>query len=310
MAGSESPKVGMFPPLDLQGGDADVMAAYLARVHDAGMDHVCTGDHVSFFVGAGVDGLLQATSLAMLHPSLPVSIGVYLLPLRHPVLVARQLSDFGRLAPGRLVFGVGVGGEDRHEVEICGVDPARRGRRMEECLRVLRPLLTGGPVSFHGEFFDLDDALVLPAPAEHIPIIVGGRSNAAVRRAGRLGDGWLGIWNSARRFAEVVEIIADEAARASRDDPPTQHAMQVWCGIADTKEHARARLAPAMQTFYQMPFESFEKYSPYGTAEDVAEFLEPYVAAGCTTINLIPQADDHESALAGAAAVKQLLTRT
>jgi alkanesulfonate monooxygenase SsuD/methylene tetrahydromethanopterin reductase-like flavin-dependent oxidoreductase (luciferase family) len=300
----------MFPPLDLQGSDAAVMAAYLARVHDAGMDHVCTGDHVSFFVGAGVDGLLQATSLAMLHPSLPVSIGVYLLALRHPVLVARQLSDFGRLAPGRLVFGVGVGGEDRHEVEICGIDPARRGRRMEECLRVLRPLLTGGPVSFHGEFFDLDDALVLPAPAEHIPIIVGGRSNAAVRRAGRLGDGWLGIWNSARRFAEVVEIIADEAARASRDDPPTQHAMQVWCGIADTKEHARARLAPAMQAFYQIPFESFEKYSPYGTVEDVAEFLVPYVEAGCTTFNLIPQANDSEAALAGAAAVKKLLART
>jgi alkanesulfonate monooxygenase SsuD/methylene tetrahydromethanopterin reductase-like flavin-dependent oxidoreductase (luciferase family) len=310
MAGSELPKVGMFPPLDLQGGDAAVMAAYLARVHDAGMDHVCTGDHVSFFVGAGVDGLLQATSLAMLHPSLPVSIGVYLLPLRHPVLVARQLSDFGGFAPGRLIFGVGVGGEDRHEVEICGVDPATRGRRMEECLHVVRQLLTGTPVSFHGEFFDLDDALVLPAPAKPIPIIVGGRSNAAVRRAGRLGDGWLGIWNSARRFAEVVEIIADEAARASRDDPPTQHAMQVWCGIADTKEHARARLAPAMQTFYQIPFESFEKYSPYGTPEDIAEFLEPYVEAGCTSFNLIPQAADRDTALAGAAAVKKLLART
>jgi alkanesulfonate monooxygenase SsuD/methylene tetrahydromethanopterin reductase-like flavin-dependent oxidoreductase (luciferase family) len=309
MAASESPKVGMFPPLDMQGGDADAMAAYLARMHDAGLDHVCCGDHVSFFVGAGVDGLVQATALAMLHPSLPVAIGVYLLPLRHPVIVARQLSDFGRLAPGRLVFGVGIGGEDRHEVEICGVDPATRGRRMEECVRVVRQLLTGVSVSFHGEFFDLDDALVLPAPAVPIPIIVGGRSNAAVQRAGRFGDGWLGIWNSARRFAEVVEIIADEAARAGRNDPPARHAMQLWCGIADTKEHARARLAPAMQAFYQIPFESFEKYSPYGTAEDVAEFLVPYVEAGCTTFNLIPHAGDHESALAGAADVKKLLTR-
>lgn len=309
MAGSESPKVGMFAPLD-GGGSAGEMGAYLARMHDAGLDHVCCGDHVSFFVGAGVDGLLQATVLAMAHPTLRISTGVYLLPLRHPVLVARQLSDLNRLAPGRLVFGVGIGGEDRHEAEICGVDPATRGRRMEECLRVLRSLLTGAPTSFHGEFFDLDDALVLPAPADPIPIIVGGRSNAAVRRAGRLGDGWLGIWNSARRFAEVVEIIADEAAGAGRDDLPTRHAMQVWCGIADTKEHARARLAPAMQAFYQIPFESFEKYSPYGTAEDVAEFLVPYVEAGCTTFNLIPQADDPEAALAGAAAVKKLLART
>jgi alkanesulfonate monooxygenase SsuD/methylene tetrahydromethanopterin reductase-like flavin-dependent oxidoreductase (luciferase family) len=307
MAGSqERVRVGFFPTTGpvAETGDA---AAYLARAHDAGIDHVCCGDHVSFFVGVGLDGLLQATALTMLHPTLPVMTGVYLLPLRHPVLVARQLSDLDLLTPGRLVFGVGIGGEDRHEVEICGVDPSTRGRRMEESLTVLRQLLSGAPTTFHGEFFDVDDALVLPAPAQPVPIIVGGRSDAAARRAGRLGDGWLGIWNSARRFGDVVEMAGDEADRAGRADPPSQHAMQLWCGIADTKERARGRLAPAMEAFYQIPFERFEKYSPYGTPEDVAEFLAPYVDAGCTWFNLIPQADDREAALAGAAAVKKLL---
>jgi alkanesulfonate monooxygenase SsuD/methylene tetrahydromethanopterin reductase-like flavin-dependent oxidoreductase (luciferase family) len=302
---SESVRVGLFPSTGAQRGDE---AAHLAAVHDAGIDYVCVGDHVSFFVGAGLDGLLQATALSMLHPTLPVMTGVYLLPLRHPVLVARQLSDLGQLAPGRLIFGVGIGGEDRHEVEICGVDPATRGRRMEECLAIVRQLLTGKPVTFNGEFFEVDDALILPAPVEPTPIIVGGRSDAAVRRAGRLGDGWLGIWNSARRFAQVVEIIGEEATRVGRDDRPTQHAMQLWCGIADTKESARARLAPAMEAFYQIPFERFEKYSPHGTPEDVAEFLVPYVEAGCRAFNLIPQADDRDRALEGAAHVKQLLT--
>jgi alkanesulfonate monooxygenase SsuD/methylene tetrahydromethanopterin reductase-like flavin-dependent oxidoreductase (luciferase family) len=307
MAGATQPvRVGFFPttgPVD-ETGDA---AAYLARAHDAGIDHVCCGDHVSFFVGVGLDGLLQATALTMLHPTLPVMTGVYLLPLRHPVLVARQLSDIDQLAPGRLVFGVGIGGEDRHEVEICGVDPSTRGRRMEESLTVLRQLLRGAPTTFHGEFFDLDDALVLPAPAQPVPIIVGGRSDAAARRAGRLGDGWLGIWNSARRFRDVVEMAGEEAARVGRADPPLQHAMQLWCGIADTKERARDRLAPAMEAFYQIPFERFERYSPHGTAEDVAEFLAPYVEAGCRRFNLIPQAGDRDAALAGAARVKKLL---
>jgi alkanesulfonate monooxygenase SsuD/methylene tetrahydromethanopterin reductase-like flavin-dependent oxidoreductase (luciferase family) len=164
-------------------------------------------------------------------------------------------------------------------------------------------------VTFHGEFFDLDDALIVPAPPAPMPIIVGGRSDAAVRRAGRLGDGWLGIWNSARRFAEVMEIVAAEAARVGRDDPPTRHAMQLWCGIDDSKEAGRARLAPAMESFYQIPFERFEKYSPYGTPEDIAEFLVPYVEAGCTAFNLIPQADDRDTALGGAATVKTLLAR-
>ena len=105
--------------------------------------------------------------------------------LRHPVLVARQLADLGRLAPGRLIFGVGVGGEDRHEVSVCGVDPVTRGLRMNECLTVVRQLLTGTAVTFHGQFFDLDEALIIPPPAAPIPIIVGGRSDAAIRRAGR-----------------------------------------------------------------------------------------------------------------------------
>jgi alkanesulfonate monooxygenase SsuD/methylene tetrahydromethanopterin reductase-like flavin-dependent oxidoreductase (luciferase family) len=280
----------------------------LSQADREGIDYVCCGDHVSFFVGLGFDGLLQATALTMLHPTLPVCTGVYLLPLRHPVLVARQLADIGQIAPGRLTFGVGVGGEDRHEVSSCGVDPATRGLRMNECLAIVRELLTGKPVTYHGTFFDLDEVVIAPAPAEAIPIIVGGRSDAAIRRAGRFGDGWLGIWNSPRRFAAAVELAAEEAARAGRPDPPRQHAMQVWCGLADSKEAARACLAPAMKAFYQLPFERFEKYCPYGTADDIAEFLAPYVAAGCTAFNLIPQSPHQEQAIADVAAVKRLLT--
>lgn len=146
----------------------------LAGVADAGLDHVCVGDHVSFFVGAGSDGLVTATTLLSLHPGLPVYVGLYLLPLRHPVPVARQLASIAELAPGRLTFGVGIGGEDRHEVEICGVDPSTRGRRMDECLRVLRALAGGEPVSFDGEFFSFQDALILPAPSPRVPLVVGG----------------------------------------------------------------------------------------------------------------------------------------
>ena len=300
-------RVGMFPPQGLLEQGQDTARAFLSQAEREGIDHVCCGDHVSFFIGAGFDGLLQATALTMLHPTLPVSTGVYLLPLRHPVLVARQLADIGQIAPGRLTFGVGVGGEDRHEVSSCGIDPATRGLRMNECLAIVRELLTGKPVTYHGTFFDLDEVVIAPAPAEAIPIIVGGRSDAAIRRAGRFGDGWLGIWNSPRRFAAAVELATEEAARAGRPDPPRQHAMQVWCGLADSKEAARACLAPAMEAVYQLPFERFEKYCPYGTADDVAEFLAPYVAAGCTAFNLIPQSPHQEQAIAGVAAVKRLL---
>ncbi len=301
------PRVGMFlPTLAGLSPDTAATASLLARIGDAGLDHVCVGDHVSF-AGFGFDGLTQAAVLAALHPTLPVHTGVYLLPLRHPVLVARQVADLGRVAPGRFVFGVGIGGEDRHEVAICGVDPASRGRRMNEALTALRRLLTGEPTSCYGEFFGFEDAVIGPAPTPPVPVIIGGRSDVAIRRAGRLGDGWLGIWNSPRRFAAAVQLAADEAGRTGRADPPRRHAMQVWCGLADSREEARALLAPAMRGFYGMPFERFEKYSPYGTPEDVAGFLAGYVAEGCTEFNLIPQGADAGETIAAVAEVKRLL---
>jgi alkanesulfonate monooxygenase SsuD/methylene tetrahydromethanopterin reductase-like flavin-dependent oxidoreductase (luciferase family) len=199
MSSVAGPRVGLMIPYGLPDWDQATTRAFLDGAAEAGIDHVCCADHVSFGPGLGFDGLVQASALAALHPSLRIYCGLYLLPLRHPVLVARQLADIERFAPGRLTLGVGIGGEDRHEIEICGVDPATRGARMDECLTVLRELLTGQPVTFHGTFFDLDEALIVP-PAPGIPLIVGGRSDAAIRRAGRLGDGWLGIWNSPRRL--------------------------------------------------------------------------------------------------------------
>jgi alkanesulfonate monooxygenase SsuD/methylene tetrahydromethanopterin reductase-like flavin-dependent oxidoreductase (luciferase family) len=303
-----SVRVGLFPPFDQTSGDSKPLPATLARAAEAGVDHLCVGDHVSFFVGAGSDGLIAATSLLAAQDELPLYVGLYLLPLRHPVPVARQLATIAQLAPGRLTLGVGIGGEDRHEIEVCGVDPKTRGRRMDECLRILRGLAGGAPLTFKGEFFSLQDALIVPAPLPRIPLIIGGRSEAAVTRAARLGDGWLGIWVSPHRFEAVCAQITCEATAASRDPSRLEHALNVWCGFGPTREAAREPLAAQMQLFYQMPFEPFERYSPYGTPEHIAEFLSPYIDAGCSVFNVIPCADDDESAIAGVAELRALLT--
>jgi len=273
----------------------------------AGLDHVVLGDHVSFINGAGFDGLIGATHELATEPALRAFVAVYLLPLRHPVLVARQLSSMSERYPGRLTFGVGVGGEDPHEFEICGVDPRTRGRRMDESLSLLRALLAGTPVTHHGEFFDVNEALILPAPQPPIPIIVGGRSDAALRRAGRLGDGWIGIWNSARRFEEATAVIDDAAGKSGRGNVEWQHAMQVWCGFGVDPAAGRASLAPTMEGLYNVPFERFERYSPCGSPEAIAEFLAPYVSAGCRTFNLITCAGSLDTAVGGAAEVRRLL---
>jgi alkanesulfonate monooxygenase SsuD/methylene tetrahydromethanopterin reductase-like flavin-dependent oxidoreductase (luciferase family) len=302
-----SVRVGMFPPLGHPGFDPYRLHASLAGAVEEGVDHLCVGDHVSFFVGAGSDGLTMATALLSAQPELPVYVGLYLLALRHPVLAARQLATIAQLAPGRLTLGVGIGGEDRHEIDVCGVDPKTRGRRMDECLQIVRSLADGEPITFVGEFFSLNDTLIVPAPSPRIPLIVGGRSGAAVSRAARLGDGWLGIWVSPRRFASVRDQITVEASEAGRDPRVFEHALNVWCGFAPARESARDLLAAQMQAFYQMPFEPFERYSPYGTPQHVAEFLGPYIEAGCSAFNVIPCASDDDSAIAAVGELRQLL---
>jgi len=83
--------------------------------------------------------------------------------------------------------------------------------------------------------------------------------------------------------------------------------MNVCCGFGETREAAREPLAASMQTFYQLPFDGFERYCPFGTPADVAEFLVPYIEAGCSDINVIPCANEDETAIAGAAEVRRLL---
>ena len=301
-----NPRVGILSSPEMLTAAPERRRELLGRVHDSGCRHVFVADHVSFHVGLGMDGLVQAALISGIEPRLQVVVGVYLLALRHPVPVARQIATLCESAPGGLVLGVGVGGEDRHEIEVCGVDPRTRGRRTNESLGALRELLTGRPTSLDGEFFSFEDALIVPAPDPPVPIVVGGRSDAAVERAGRHGDGWLGVWCSPARYASVVEQTAAIASEAGRPTPE-EHGLQVWLGVDDDREKARASLAKAMEAMYRVPFERFEKYSPYGTPAEVADFLRPYVASGCRFFNLMPIASSPEAGIDAVAEIRERL---
>ena len=153
-----------------------------AAVAAAGIDHITVGDHVSFAGGHGVDGLIQAAALLATHPTLAIQTGVYLLALRHPATVARQLATISLIAPGRFTFGVGVGGDDPRELELCGVDPRTRGARTTEALELVRRFMTGEQITFHGRFFDMHEAAIQPAPTRRF------RCSSAVARTRRCSE--------------------------------------------------------------------------------------------------------------------------
>jgi probable F420-dependent oxidoreductase len=112
------------------------------------------------------------------------------LPVRNPVLVAKQATSTAVLTGNRLVLGVGTS-PWREDYEVTGVPWARRGQRMDEELQIIRGLSAGGYFEHHGEVFDLAPIKISPVPSEPLPILIGGHGEAALRRAARSGDGWL-----------------------------------------------------------------------------------------------------------------------
>ncbi|HYM16856.1 MAG TPA: LLM class flavin-dependent oxidoreductase [Dehalococcoidia bacterium] len=297
-----------MPKIFVPAGGADDRIVPWAREAEAmGFDGVFVGDHVTFY-GSGSDALIKLAPVAAVTEKLELQTCVYLLALRHPTPVALQAAMVDQLSRGRLILGIGIGGEDPNEWWACGVDPKTRARRTDESMQVLRRLWTEEETTFAGKYFNLDRVRMRPKPhrAGGVTMQVGGRSDAALRRTARYADGWTGIWVSVRRFQEAGERIAEFAAEAGRGGVRFPRGMQVWMGVDDDRAAAREKVAASMQAFYRLPFESFEKYTPYGTPGEVAAFIAPYVEAGCAHVNFVV-ADHPDAVLERAAAVRDAL---
>jgi probable F420-dependent oxidoreductase len=265
-------------------------AEAIEAIHDAeaaGLDGLFSGDHVTFR-GRGNDGLMNLALAAAHSQKLVLQTSIYLLALRHPTPVALQAALIDQLSGGNLILGVGVGGEDPDEWRACGVDPRTRGQRTEEGIQILRSLWTRDETTFHGNHFQLDRVQLRPKPLQPggVPIWIGGRSEAALRRAARHCDGYIGIWISPRRLGEVVSQHSELAAEYGRAEAPFTFGMQFWIGVDDDPEAARRKVGERMTATYNLPFESFERYVPYGTPREVADAIAPYIEAGATHINL------------------------
>jgi probable F420-dependent oxidoreductase len=276
----------------------------------AGIDGLFAGDHVTFY-GSGNDGLIDLAAVAAVTERIQLMTSVYLLALRHPTPVALQCAMIDQLALGRLILGVGIGGEDPNEWWACGVDPKTRARRTDESLAIMRSLWTQEETTFEGKYFKVNKVRLQPKPfrEEGVVVHIGGRSDAALRRAARFGDAWISIWVSARRMREAREKIDEWAPREGRDPGKIGMGLQVWHAVDNDREKAKQRLARRMEGFYKIPYDRFERYSPYGRPEEIAEFLGPYIEAGCTHLNLLAVQSSPEETVEAGLAVKEAVTK-
>jgi probable F420-dependent oxidoreductase len=137
------------------------------------------------------DALLTIAAMASVTRTLQFSTIVYILPLRHPLEVAKQCATLAILSGDRFALGVGSGWM-KEEFETLEIDFKKRGRRYDEMLEIMRGLWDDGEIEYRGEHFDFDALAMQPQPVKPIPVYVGGASGPALRRAARTGDGWIG----------------------------------------------------------------------------------------------------------------------
>lgn len=253
----------------LVGGAPDpaVFREVAVRAEELDYDSIWAGDHISYR-NPILDVVVALSTFAAVTKRIAVGAGVVLLPLRHPSVVAKEFASLDYVSGGRLILGVGVGGESGPDFEAVGVSPRERGARTDEAMRALRSLF-GGPAAFSGRFFSFAGISIEPRPAQAggPPLWVGGRSKAAIRRAATLGDGWIPIWVSAERLAEGVAELPASVTPAVTLPAHVGPKRRLY-------EHLRARYAGDFTEHV------VDRYCVAGTPEECAARVREYLDAG------------------------------
>jgi probable F420-dependent oxidoreductase len=204
------------------------------------------------------------------------------LPVRNPVLVAKQATSTAVLTGNRLVLGVGSS-PWREDYQVLGVPWEHRGRRMDESLAVIRGLSAGGYFSYHGEIFDLPPVKISPVPSSPIPILIGGHSPAALRRAAALGDGWMHGGGDPGLLPGLLGRLAELRRQEGTDDRP----FEVHVISADAYSAAGVqRLAEQGVTHAIVGFRW-----PYATGPDTEPLADKIAALRRFADSVIAKAD-------------------
>jgi probable F420-dependent oxidoreductase len=269
--------------------EIDELVKLVQLIDRCGYESMWVGDHVAFVLPI-LDPFLQLAQAAVASRRLTLGTAVYLLPLRHPGPVAKQVATLDHLTEGRFVFGVGVGGEFPKEFELCGVPVTERGARLTESVEVLHKLWTGQPATHHGRFFNFDGVTVQPPPrqAGGPPIWAGGRSDAAIQRVARMLDGWMSYVVTPDMFRQGLDKIAEAAGAAGRKFERGFAASHLlFTRVDKTYEDALEAATKTLSTRYAMDFRrAAQRYCALGRPQEVVETIRRYYDAGARHIIL------------------------
>lgn len=260
----------------------------LARHADAhGFAAVWAGDHL-VWPNPNLEVFSVLTAVALVTTRVQLGPCVLLLGLRHPLLVAQAAQTLDIVARGRLVLGVGAGGERPEEFASLGVRLEERGSRTTEALQILRRLWTEPRTTHRGRHFTLDAVPLVPKPVRTPPVWVGGRSRGARERAATLGDGWIPAFVTPDTYREGWDDVAARTVAAGRDPARIKRAALVFLSVGPSRAEARRDAVAHMEGFYRIPFERFERFVVFGAADECTDRLAALADAGVEHFAVIP----------------------
>jgi len=260
------------------------------RVEELGFDSLWVSEHMLFYVPT-FDAITVLAAFAARTQRILLGSAVLLLPLRHPTVVAKEVASLDIISDGRIILGVGVGGEFPGEFVACGVPVKERGRRTDEGIEVMRKLWSESGVNHEGRFFRLENANMQPKPVQKPspPIWVAGRSEAAIKRTARLGDGYMPYLFSPERYRDSLQKVSAFAQQYGRDPSAIEAGLYQFICLADTYEEARQRANRDLSIRYNQPFDRIvDRYCVLGRPDQCAERLGQYVDAGVRHFILVP----------------------
>jgi probable F420-dependent oxidoreductase len=271
----------------------------VAELEELPIDSLWVGGHVAS-PNAAPEAMVQLARLSSVAHRVTIGTAILLLPLYPPAIVAKQIADLDRATAGRVILGVGVGGEYPAEFRACEVPVSERGPRTDEAIGLLRRLWSAEEITHEGRFYRLDGVRIHPPPSRPggPPIIVAGRQPAAMRRAATLGDGWMPYLYSPRRYAESVATVRQAAADIGRDLAEFTWMVFVFVSVRDEESEALEQAARFLGGTYRQDFGAFiERVAAAGTPEQVARRLQEFVDAGARHIIIVPCATEDRAAM-------------
>jgi alkanesulfonate monooxygenase SsuD/methylene tetrahydromethanopterin reductase-like flavin-dependent oxidoreductase (luciferase family) len=249
-----------------------------AEVAGAGALWAC--DHL-FWHGPCLECMVVLTVAAMATERAVVGSCVIQLPLRRAVAVAKQAATLQTLSQGRMILGVGVGSHPG-EYEQVGASYHSRGHDLDMAIGELHRAWRSANGASQGDTSSADPTeryLQLPTPAP-VPVWVGGSSEAALRRAAHLADGWMPLFLSVDEYGDAVERLGKEVDASGRAPGTVTPAMVLFVSIDDDRDKGMTNGTKWMGSLYGIPPKAFERHLVTGTAEEVAARVAEYRAVG------------------------------